>query len=834
MKKVPIFISLLLYVFILGILENCTCSLFGKEPGRPKELESAVVADWKRQEERLGRSFDSPEALEELLQRTRPLLQCMTEKQLISSGDAKRLKSQIDAISARDLEKMTPEDVEREYVALRWNVRDVIFQNPLLKEVPIVFLKGDRYIWQLIHEYLSFYHRFTNTTNDGFFLLKNPGRSFETTALTSGNFPSGSFATPSLSYDAKTLYFAFADFSKVVPEGTPRTTERELIPDFHEYLFEYLAEPEGKYHLFQMDLASGKVEQLTEGPNDDFDPVLLPDGDLVFVSTRCGGLARCTGRYEPVQTATLHKRFHQDGSIECLSWHETNEWNPAVLSDGRIVFSRWDYVDREAARYMNLWIMNPDGTGTQALFGNYTEKVVASLQPEEIPGSNKILFLGSGHHLAVGGPLVILDPTKVRYNTETGEDSLDCLDVISPEIPFPETPAAEDPVKKHYVSDHYYYSPYPLSEDFYLTSFSHDPNGGYLSIYGYNSYTGTCGEPYSAGKMGLYYRDRFGNLELIYEDPQTSCRYPIQLKERPVPKTIASKRVENEPNYGTFLLSNVYESLIPLPKDRPIKEIRVFQIFPKFPEYVMDRPKTGHALASNTRMYLGSVPVEPDGSAHFRVPARKPLYFQAVDAEGKAVRTMLSEVYLQPGEHRGCVGCHEQAQTTQKNFAAGSSALRRAPSELQPGPRGTKPFSYTILIQPILDRSCIACHNGEEDSPEPALTGEPLGNFTVSYNRLAPYLRWYGWGETIHRITSIPGRCGCDESPLTQILEDSNHGSRISLTEADRRTLYFWMDANVPFFGTEAPDDMERQLRGEEVPIPERNTYTSPLPCSED
>ena len=190
--------------------------------------------------------------------------------------------------------------------------------------------------------------------------------------------------------------------------------------------------------------------------------------------------------------------------------------------------------------------------------------------------------------------------------------------------------------------------------------------------------------------MGLYYRDRFGNLELIYEDPQTSCRYPIQLKERPVPKTIASKRVENEPDYGTFLLSNVYESLIPLPKDRPIKEIRVFQIFPKFPEYVMDRPKTGHALASNTRMYLGSVPVEPDGSAHFRVPARKPLYFQAVDAEGKAVRTMLSEVYLQPGEHRGCVGCHEQAQTTQKNFAAGSSALRRAPSELQPGPRGNR------------------------------------------------------------------------------------------------------------------------------------------------
>ncbi|MCF0233574.1 MAG: hypothetical protein HUK22_01190, partial [Thermoguttaceae bacterium] len=395
-------------------------------------------------------------------------------------------------------------------------------------------------------------------------------------------------------------------------------------------------------HLYKMDLASGAVKQLTDGPDDDFDPAELPDGDVVFVSTRRGGFARCTGGYEPVETATLHK-LRKNGDVQCLSWHETNEWNPSVLSDGRIVYSRWDYVDREAARFMNLWTTNPDGTGASALFGNYTEEVVAALQAKEIPGSSKIMFLSSGHHIAVGGPIAIFDPAKAKYDPETGRDSMEAVEVVTPDVPFPETPVPEAPREYHYVSDHYYYGPYPLSEDFYLTAYSHDPNGGYLAVNRYG-YQGTCGEPYSSGKMGLYYRDRFGNLELIYEDPEISCRYPIQIKSRPVPANIASKIPENAPDYGTLALANVYESLFPFAPERPIVELRVFQLLPHWPDYESDVPRLGHAHAANGRVLLGTVPIEKDGSAYFKVPARKPLYFQAVDADGRAVRTMMSEV----------------------------------------------------------------------------------------------------------------------------------------------------------------------------------------------
>ncbi|MDO5553070.1 MAG: hypothetical protein Q4G68_04865 [Planctomycetia bacterium] len=832
-----------LFALLLIALSSLVPATIVKAQERSDAFVQTIQQDWSRQEATAGRTVDSQKALLALGQRASLLLDCLLDDDCITKGQADRLQDEIKFALAGDLNSLTDKERESRYFRLRWAVRDAALENPLVKDIPIVFLKADRYVWQLIHEYLSYYYSHTNMTGGELLILKSPGKSFETESLSQGKFPRGVFSTPSLSFDAKTLYFAFADFSQVVPEGAERTTLQALMDRGRDTeINEYLNRKEGKYHLYKMDLATGVAEQLTDGPDDDFDPVELPDGDLIFVSTRRGGFARCTGVYEPVETATLHKRF-QSGEVECLSWHETNEWNPSVLSDGRILYSRWDYVDREAARFMNLWITNPDGTGAQVLFGNYTEKIVASLQAKEIPGSNKILFLGSGHHIAVGGPLAIFDPGKAKYDPATLEDTLDCIEHITPDIPFPETPVPDATDQFHYVSDHYYYSPYPLSENYFLTAYSHDANGGYLARYDYG-YRGTCGEPFTAGKLGLYYRDRFGNLELLYQDETVSCRYPIQVKSRPRPPVIASKLPVDKPKDGTFVLSNVYESLVPLPTERTVKELRVFQILPHGPDFPSNSPRLGHARSENARLLLGTVPVEEDGSAHFKVPACKPLYFQAVDEQGRAVRTMLSEVYLQPGEVRGCVGCHEQTQLASKNYPVQGKALTRSASHLTPGPDGSAPMSYPRLVQTILDRRCVSCHDGNENACKPNLTGAPADkrdsaktsaaeniplqtyigdSFFPSYNGLRPYLRWYQWsGETISRIASRPGEAGADMSPLTKILDDTNHGGKIELTEQERRTLYFWMDANVPFYGTGDLKEQAVQYQGGIISIPEQ------------
>ena len=783
------------------------------------EFRRTIEYDWLRQEIAAGRTFESPDALAALCARTEALLEKLRDEEYIAPEAADALADAVVAARGEDPNALAPEEVKARYLALRWRARDVIFENPLVKGIPIVFLKENRYIWQLIHEYLSYYYSFTNMDEGELMLLKDPGRSFDAVPISS-NFPRGSFSTPSISFDGKTLYFAFADFSAVVPEGAPHRSLYEMMERGHDDEIDaYLRREEGKFHLFKMNLATGGAEQITFGPNDDFDPVEIPGGDLVFVSTRRGGFARCTDPFEPVETATLH-RLAKDGSVKTLSWHETNEWNPSVLSDGRILYTRWDYVDRPAPRFMNLWVTNPDGTGAKALFGNYTENVIASLQAKEIPGSNKILFLGSGHHLASGGLLAILDPSKMKYDPETSEDTLDCVEVLTPELGFPETRVQNADRYLLHVSEHYYYSPYPLSEDFYLTAYSHDPNGGQLTHNRWDP--GSCGESYSAGKLGLYYRDRFGNLELIYADPRVSCRYPIQVKARPVPPIAASQLPKEAPAEGTFVLSDVYDSLAPMPKDRPIKELRVFQIFSHAPEYPADTPRLGVPYSANGRAFLGTVPVEEDGSAHFKVPANTPLYFQAVDAEGKAVRTMLSEVYLQPGENRGCVGCHEQILTASENVPAQRKAFQRPPSRLSPGPAGTAPMSFPVFVQPILDRACVSCHDGREDGVKPDLRGivetEPFSN---AYNGLAEYVRWYEWGnKSIARVASFPGGAGADQSPLTAILDDGNHGGKISLSDADRRALYLWMDANVPFYGTAQKETRAAELRGEAQKIP--------------
>jgi hypothetical protein len=272
---------------------------------------------------------------------------------------------------------------------------------------------------------------------------------------------------------------------------------------------------------------------------------------------------------------------------------------------------------------------------------------------------------------------------------------------------------------------------------------------------------------------------------------------------------------------GEFFLADVNWSVLPLPADRPIRSLRVFQVLPKSETHMANRPRIGYANAESARSLLGTVPVEQDGSAYFRAPAGIPLYFQAVDGAGRAVQGMRTLTYLQPGERRGCVGCHEPSGAAPPRRM--TLALGRRPSRLEPGPDGTQPISYPRLIQPVLDQSCVACHDGSpgEGRSDLALTGEVAGQFTRSYEGLRPFVRVYEWsGNSIHQTVTIPGRMPADESPLTAILDDETHRG-IDFTAIDRQRLYLWLDANAPFYGTYSQREQLAQQQGEVVAVPE-------------
>jgi len=319
--------------------------------------------------------------------------------------------------------------------------------------------------------------------------------------------------------------------------------------------------------------------------------------------------------------------------------------------------------------------------------------------------------------------------------------------------------------------------------------------------------------------FGLYLVDAMGNKELLYRDLNIASLWPTPVRPRPLPAIVPSLpelAESTERPEGTFVVQDVHQSWPRLP-DGTIKRLRIVQVLPKSTPHI-DNPPVGAARAAPGKQVLGTVPVEPDGSACFRAPAGLPLAFQALDEQGQAVQVMRSITYLQPGETVSCIGCHEHRMTAP---AAGRTpaALARAPSDIRPGPDGSNPLSYPLLVQPVLDTHCVKCHSREKPEGKVVLTGEPEGRYTVSYNALVSRVSYSAWGRGRNcEPLSQPDYFGARGSRLMKTLQKGHYDVKLRREDLDR--LITWMDANALFYGTFDPADQERQRRGERIAGP--------------
>ena len=461
------------------------------------------------------------------------------------------------------------------------------------------------------------------------------------------------------------------------------------------------------------------------------------------------------------------------GRLRPISPFEMFEWEPSVDHEGRIIYSRWDYVDREAMPYMSLWATLPDGTGTQAIFGNYTLNPHCMFEPRAVPGSRKLIFTASAHHANTAGSLVLLDPRK-------GTDGNAPMKRLTPEVPFPEIEAWPDT---------YYANPYPLSEEHYLTAWSDQP-------------LRQTGHELGAAAMGIYLFDAFGNLNLLWRDATLSCMYPIPVRSRVVPRQVAATTEWDGPQTGRMVVLDVYRGLESVPQGT-VRSLRLVGIPPKnHPR--MNRPVMGLTGHDPGKFVIGTVPVEADGSAYFEAPSGVPFFLQALDADGMAVQTMRSATYLQPGQQTTCIGCHEHRHTAPPNRAP--LALRRAPFRIQPGPDGSWPLNYQTLVQPVLDKHCVKCHQpgavGAKFDLAPAKSYQSLANYG------APSLKTHV--VTYHRQgRSSPGTGPSRESALLRHLRQGHN--KVSLSSDDWNRLVTWMDTYGQQFGSFSPAQ-EQQL----------------------
>ena len=763
-------------------------------------IETALIEwDWRMQDgigtERAPSTYAA--AIERTLRRGDALIADLTASGVSLKAEAaewERLRERAKAASS----EAGREELWRELHRLR---RRIALANPLAKTGPILFVK--QVPGSFSHQLTQYYGRYARP-GGGVFLLVEPGESFRCRRLAGGALTQGSYQHPEVSYDGSRVLFSYCQAAT-----RPRDTLRGHAGRY--------------YHLYEMPADGSRVRPLTRGKFDDFSPRYLPDGKIVFISTRRRGWHRCGN--PGCENYTLAMADADGSNARSISCHETQEWDPAVLADGRIIYTRWDYVDRHAVYYEQLWTVRGDGSAPTAFYGNNTYNPVGLWEPRQVPGSGRVIATAAAHHAMTAGSIVLIDPAR-------GVDGPAPIDRLTPDAPFPESEAvllphwravAGDPLRPPGVDakrwpGHCYRSPLPLSENYFLAAYSFDP---------------LVGEP-KANKpnmFGIYLVDRFGNKELLYRDLNIASLWPTPLRPRrrpPVVAPVAPAKPAAPPStppakpQGRFVVQDVYEADPALPRGSVVR-LRIVQVLPKSTPGI-NRPPVGLANASPGKQVLGTVPVEADGSAYFRAPAGVALSFQALDSLGQAVQIMRSLTYLLPGETAGCVGCHEP-RTTAVPKRHVPRALTRPPSPIAPGPDGSKPLSYPLLVQPVLDKHCVRCHSGAKPAGKVVLTGQPQGHYTFSYNVLArrvPYSAWGRGGGGWRRVNSEPivqpGHFGARASPLMRKLLKGH--KKVKLTPAEIERLATWMDANALFYGTFDPADQARQRRGERIAGP--------------
>ncbi|UCD57667.1 MAG: hypothetical protein JSV16_00735, partial [Candidatus Hydrogenedentota bacterium] len=542
------------------------------------------------------------------------------------------------------------------------------------------------------------------------------------------------------------------------------------------------------WHVFRFDLVSKELAQLSDGPDDDFDPHELPSGRIVFTSTRRGGVGRCILTPQSL-TYTLHSMEADGKDIVCLSFHETNEWQPTVSHAGKIAYTRWDYVDRHWGTAHHFWECFPDGRDPRNFHGNYPlpwSAMPGDVQPGEygkgklvygrtlrpdaelsfrpVPDSPKYTATAVGHHEGFSGSLILLDPRI------PDDGMMAQVKRITPEYYFPE-------VEKG--ATHTYGTAWPLSENFYLCNYN----------------------------FGLYLLDRFGNRDVIYDPGKGAYRvrdpFPVRPRRKPpvLPVMTWQGKRKELPRHRRAVISvmNVYASDVPgrLPEGVKVKWMRIVQVIPQTLDNWFSRESVSQisfATDSIGRIPLGVVPVEEDGSVYCEAPVGKAIYFQLLDEKGMAVHSMRSATYVHSGEHLSCLGCHEDKSRGAAQGHLRPMALRRVPSKIVPEVEsGAMPFNYIQLVKaPVFDKKCMPCHTKHPKAPDMSYASLARNDLAFSYPGESPSLVALGVGGS----RTTPARFGARASGIMKALATKPQHKNVKLSDDELRRLTLWLDLN--------------------------------------
>jgi hypothetical protein len=517
-------------------------------------------------------------------------------------------------------------------------------------------------------------------------------------------------------------------------------------------LFSYRNGGTHRYHLYEINTDGADLRQITDGPWDDIEPTYLPDGDIAFCSTRCKRWIGCW----LAETATLFRCDRAGQNMEMLSSGSFTENTPAVLSDGRILYTRWEYVNRDPVSFHHLWTMNPDGTAQMVYFGNMRlGGVFIDATPN--PGGNGIVLINSPGHGRNEHHGYVAIATGAN-----GPNARSSMKNISKSADFRD--------------------PYPLNEQEFLVA-----RGNAILLMNSQGETAVVHE---GGMLPLH-------------EPR-----PIRRLHR---QRVSPHRAHSNKSTATLLVSNVYSGRNMAGVELgAVKKLLVMEDLPKPANFHGGGSQPlGHGVTSTLKRILGTVPVEPDGSAYFEVPAKRSIYFALLDEKDESIKQMRSFVTLAPGETVGCVGCHEPRQETPDHAARRRPlALDRRSSRIEPVRYVPEIMDFPRDIQPILDKHCVRCHNHRQRDGGLTLLGDHGPVFSHSYYSL--YLHWQikdTGTEPRHGTGRQPGNdkpytTYSSASALMDKLKSSHYDVRLSAHE--KKMIRLWIDTGATYAGTYA------------------------------
>lgn len=567
--------------------------------------------------------------------------------------------------------------------------------------------------------------------------------------------------------------------------------------DGQKVLFSYRPGGTEHYHLYEMQIDGHGLRQLTDGPYDDIEPTYLPDGGIALMSSRCHRWVMCW----KTSVAILYRCDADGGNLRALSSNAVTENTPTVLPDGRLLYTRWEYVQRSQLCYHHLWTMNPDGSGVMTFYGNMhptgrpyqvasqdgnivrydnVPGAVAMLDAEPIPGTRKVVAIFSPGHGRTEhqGFVTVIDPRG-------GPD--------------------DPPSAQRIHSGGNWRDPYPVSAETFLVARGRE----------------------------LHLMDVQGRTRMLYQlqdaPAEIMLHEPVPIAGRPRERRIPSRRDAADAT-GTLVLADVtrgrnMEGVAP----GEVKKLLVLEVLPG--PFHNSPGFDGISLWGTftlTRI-LGTVPVEPDGSAHFQAPAMRSLFFVALDEHDLSVQNMQSFVTLQPGETTSCVGCHEPRTNTPANPGRSALlALQRPASRIEPLAGAPEIVDFRRHVQPILDRHCVECHGPQRADSQlrldrgRSLPSHGRGQVYASYMALVNRLDEVADGRNAHG-NRPPRSMGSSGSKLLSRFDGRHYEVRVPADE--RAVIRLWLDAGAAANGTYAVMDGGSPERPSPLYIREMKRY---------